>query len=264
MAMPQANHPAETAENLRTEDRPAGEGVVRVLTLDRPARRNALNTALVRELRTALELAGREETVRAVVLSGRGKSFCAGGDLTEFRDDPDARSAMLGRARLLVEVQTLLPRLSIPVVSAARGAALGAGASLVLGSDMAIGGRDLVLGYPELADGVVPSLVMVGVSRQLGRKLAFELITTGRRMDAAEALERGIVNRVVDDDNVLEHAIEVAELWAGLNPRALAESKRLFHRITDLPEEAALQTGLDVTAATWAPREERLHTNGDK
>lgn len=257
--------PAGDAAVLLREDRPAAAGVVRILTLNRPAKHNALNTVLARELLDALELAATDENVRALVLAGNGRSFCAGGDLAEFRDVSEPRPLLIRRARLLADVQSLLPRLPVPVVSAVHGAALGAGAALATSADMAIGAADLTLGYPELADGVVPALVMAGPVQHLDRKLAFEMITTGRRMDADDALAHGIVNRVVGAGQSLEAAIEVATTWAALDPQALRETKRLFYRQADLPAEAAIQAGLDVTAATWAPpRERTASANGHR
>jgi enoyl-CoA hydratase len=248
-----AGHSSDDAGILLSEDHPSGQGVVRVMILNRPAKRNALNTALAGDLREALGVAGRDRTVRAVVLAGSGSSFCSGGDLAEFRDTADAHAGMVKRARLLAEVLSLLPRLPVPVISAVHGAALGAGAALATGTDMTIGGRDLALGYPEIRDSVVPALVMAGPVHQLSRKLAFEMITTGRRLNAQEALEHGVLNRIVDPGKVLEAAIEVAADWAAVDPQALGETKRLFYRVADLPADAAIQAGVDVTAATWKP-----------
>src|SRR5207244_757400 len=100
---------------------------------------------------------------------------------------------------------------------------------------MTIAEADLDLGYPEIKDSVVPSAVMAGAMQILGPKLAFEMLTTGRRLDAHAALERGFVNRVVGSGEAVEAAIGVASTWAAVEPRALQETKRLFYRMIDMP-----------------------------
>ncbi|AXB41150.1 enoyl-CoA hydratase/isomerase family protein [Amycolatopsis albispora] len=222
-------------------------GAVRVLTLNRPDKLNALDTALTRALSEALAAADRE--ARAVVLTGSGRGFCAGADLGEFSSlTPDQPDAVLERAALTARLQTQMQRMSVPVVAAVRGAAVGGGAGLAIGADMTVAGTDLKFGYPELKHSIVPALVMTGLVRHLGRKLAFELVSTGRLLTAAEAAEHGLVNRVVEPDQVVEAALEVARQWAEVEPRAIAAAKDLFYRVADLPTDAAMRAGQDVNA----------------
>ncbi|RSM54372.1 enoyl-CoA hydratase/isomerase family protein [Amycolatopsis sp. WAC 01376] len=230
---------------LLTEDR----GRVRILTLDRPAKLNALDTALTLALRDALDDADRDPGVRAVVLTGNGRGFCAGADLSEFPAlTPDQPDAVLERAALTAGLQTRMQRMGTPVVTAVRGAAVGGGAGLAIGADMVVAGDDLRFGYPELRHSLVPALVMTGLVRHLGRKLAFELISTGRLLTAAEAFEHGLVNRVVAPADVLTAALEIAGTWAAVEPRALGAAKDLFYRVGDLPTDAAMRAGQDVNA----------------
>ncbi|GAA4496305.1 enoyl-CoA hydratase-related protein [Actinoallomurus oryzae] len=236
---------AQSEQVLLVEDRDA----VRVLTLNRPHKRNALNTALTRALNDALTTADRDPGVRAVVLTGNGRGFCAGADLSEFSAlTPDNPEAVLERADLTARLQTRMQRMGVPVVAAVRGAAVGGGAGLAIGADMTVAGTDLKLGYPELRHSIVPALVMTGLQRQLGRKLAFEMISTGRLLTAAEAAEQGLVNRVVEPDEVVPAAMEVARQWAAVEPRAIRAAKDLFYRVADLPTEAAMRAGQDVNA----------------
>ncbi|MFE4214878.1 enoyl-CoA hydratase/isomerase family protein [Streptomyces sp. NPDC056844] len=236
---------ATATDVLLVEDR----GPVRVLTLHRPDRLNALDTALTRALSTALTAAEDDGEVRAVVLTGAGRAFCAGADLSEFSAlTPDQPDAVLERAALTARVQTQMQQMGTPVVSAVRGAAVGGGAGLAVGADMTVVGTDLKFGYPELRHSIVPALVMTGLQRHLNRKLAFELISTGRLLTAAEALEHGLANRVVEPDQVLDSALETAERWAAVEPRALRAAKDLFYRVADLPTEAAMRAGQDVNA----------------
>jgi len=237
-------------------------GAVRVLTLNRPDKRNALNTTLLRALERELCRADQQASVRAIVMAGRGTSFSAGGDRVEFLHSTNARLAMAERARLMGEILTLIPELSVPVVSAVRGAALGGGAALALAADMTIAGDDLRLGYPELGDGVIPAVVMPGAVHLFGRRLAFELLSTQRRLSAEEASRYGAVNLVVPADSVVTAAVMLAEKWAAAEPTAMAESKRLFQRVVDLPVKEGIAAGVDVTAATWTPRHQGAGSTG--
>lgn len=233
------------AEVLLREDR----GAVRVLTLNRPDKLNALDTALTRGLRDALDEADRDAAVRAVVVTGAGRAFCSGADLDEFAAlTPDNPGPVLERAALTASLQTRMQQLSVPVVAAVGGVAVGGGAGLAIGADMSVVGEDLKFGYPELKHSIVPALVMTGLVRHLGRKLAFELVSTGRLLTAAEAVEHGIANRVVPPDRVLPGALEIAERWAAVEPRAIAAAKDLFYRVADLPTDAAMRAGQDVNA----------------
>ena len=230
---------------LLTEDR----GAVRILRLNRPDKLNALNTALTEALLDALGTADAVDAVRAVVLTGEGRGFCAGADLAEFKDlTPEHQHRVAKRADLTCRTQSILQKLSKPVVSAVRGAAAGGGAGLAIGCDMMVAGTDLRFGYPELKHHIVPALVMTGLQRQLGRKTAFELISLGRMLGAEEALALGLANRVVAPELVLDTALGIAETWAAANPAAMAAAKALFYRVADLPYDAAMAAGRDVNA----------------
>lgn len=230
---------------LLTEDR----GAVRILRLNRPDKLNALDTALTRALLDGLEAADRHEGVRAIVLTGEGRGFCAGADLAEFKDlSPEHQHRVLARADLTCRTQSILQKLSKPVVSAVRGAAVGGGAGLAIGCDMMVAGTDLRFGYPELRHDIVPALVMTGLQRQLGAKAAFELISLGRMLGAEEVRALGLVNRVVAPEAVLDTALGIAEAWAAANPLAMAAAKGLFYRVADLPYDAAMAAGRDVNA----------------
>ena len=232
-------------DELLTEDR----GAVRILRLNRPDKLNALNTALTQALLDGLEAADRDEAVRAVVLTGEGRGFCAGADLSEFKDlTPEHQHRVARRADLTCRTQSMLQKLSKPVVSAVCGAAMGGGAGLAIGCDMMVAGTDLKFGYPEVKHGIVPALVMTGLQRQLGRKIAFELISLGRTLGAEEVLALGLANRVAAPDAVLDTAFGIAEAWAAASPVAMAAAKALFYRVADLPYDAAMAAGRDVNA----------------
>lgn len=243
--MPDAMPDAATGPVLIAEDR----GPVRILWLNRPDKLNALDTALTQALHDALVEADRSDDVRAIVLAGRGRAFCAGADLGEFSGlTPDRQDAVLRRADLTCRTQAMLQKLRKPVVSAVQGAAVGGGAGLAIGSDMMVAATDLRFGYPELKHSIVPALVMTGLQRSLGRKAAFELISLGRLIGAEECRALGLANRIAGPDQVLDVALEIAGAWAGAHPRAMAAAKELFYRVGDLPTDAAMAAGRDTNA----------------
>ena len=231
-------------------------GAVRILSMNRPDKLNALNTALTQALLDALELADADESVRAIVLTGEGRGFCAGADLSEFKDLTSEHQQLVAkRADLTCRTQSILQKLAKPIVSAVRGSAVGGGAGLAIGCDMVVVSTDLKFGYPELKHSILPALVMTGLQRQLGRKAAFEMISLGRLIGAEEARALGLANRVVAPGAVLETALDIANAWASANPQAMAAAKSLFYRVADLPYDAAMAAGRDVNALMRSFRE---------
>lgn len=241
---------AHADDLVLVEDR----GPVRILTLNRPDKLNALNTALTQALVDAFHAADADESVRAIVLAGAGRGFCAGADLAEFKDlTPANQHLVLNRADLTCRLQSMMQGLGKPVVSAAQGAAVGGGAGLAIGCDMMVAGETLKFGYPELKHSIVPALVMTGLQRSLGRKAAFEMVSLGRLIGAQEAVALGLANRVAADP--LAAALEIAEAWAKASPLAMAAVKQLFYRVSDLPTDAAMAAGRDVNAIMRGFRE---------
>jgi enoyl-CoA hydratase/carnithine racemase len=208
---------------IRQEDR----GRLRVLTLDRPEKRNALDGATVRALLDALAEAG-EAGCAAVVIAAEGAAFCAGADLSEMKAlaaDPAAREA---RSALTTALMAAPGRVPKPVVAAVGGAAMGAGASLALACDVVVMAEDARLGWPEAKDGMLPRLVAPVLLRHLGPKASFDLLATGRPVGAAEALSLGLATRVVPAAALLEEACAAAEAAATLNPEAMRSLKRMI------------------------------------
>lgn len=229
---------------LLVEDRDSG---VRILTLNRPDKHNALNTALTQALLDALHAANRDARCRAIVLTGAGRSFCAGADTTEFAtlsgDDP---RVALERADLTTRLHSAFTEIDKPVVSAVRGNALGGGAGLALACDLMVAADDMRFGYPELRHGIVAAVVMANLVRQLGRKSAFALLATDRTIDGKEAVRLDLALDSQPAADVLPRAVEVAATMAAWSPLAMATTKRLFYRVCDLPLAEALQAGRDA------------------
>ncbi|WP_410652793.1 enoyl-CoA hydratase/isomerase family protein [Amycolatopsis sp. cmx-4-54] len=224
-------------------------GPVRVIRLNRPDKHNALNTELTTALLDELLDADASDSVRAVVLAGEGRSFCAGADITEFAGlTPDHQDAVVRRAELTARSQLLPQRLNKPIVSVVWGAALGGGAGLAIGCDMMVVTEDVKFGYPELKHSLVPAIVMTGLQRQIGRKLAFEMISHGKLLGAADLVRLGLANRCVGRDEALGAGIEIAAKWSEPSPAAMAATKDLFYRVADLPVDQAMRAGQDVNA----------------
>ena len=228
---------------LKVEDR----GAVRILTMNRPDKRNALNTPLTRDLLEGLRAADAAEGVHAVVLTGAGQGFCAGADLSEFKDlTPEKQHLVEERAELTMQLHLVFSKMKKPVVTAINGAAMGGGAGLAVAGDMAVMAAGAKLGYPETRHGIVAAIVMANLVRQVGRKAAFELVALGDPLTADKALALGLVNRVVPDEALLAETLALAEKLAAASPVAMQATKALFHEVADLPLEEALQRGREA------------------
>jgi enoyl-CoA hydratase/carnithine racemase len=220
-------------------------GPVRILTMNRPEKRNALNSELTGNLLEALKRSDADEGVACVVLTGAGQGFCAGADLSEFKGLQDPQAADR-RAELTMQLHLVFSQISKPVVTAVNGAAMGGGAGLALAGDMAVMAEGAKLGYPEAKHGIVAAIVMANLVRQVGRKAAFELVALGEPIDAAQALRLGMINRISKNDEVLPVAVSLAEKLASVARPAMAETKRLFHEVADLALGPALERGRDT------------------
>ncbi|HEX6615250.1 MAG TPA: enoyl-CoA hydratase-related protein [Gemmatimonadales bacterium] len=225
------------------------EDGVLLLTLDRPAKRNALNTGLIEALHAALERADLDPDVRVVVLRGAGRDFCAGADLDELLASADHSPAENEASALrLGSLFTRMRTLPKPVVAAVQGRALAGGAGLVTACDLAVAGAGAQLGYPEIQRGFVPAMVLTLLRRATGEKSALDLVLTGRMLSAAEAREAGLVARVVPDGELERAVAELTAVLAGASPSALALTKQLSYRLDGLSFEEGIALGARVNA----------------
>jgi methylglutaconyl-CoA hydratase len=230
------------------------QGPVRILTLNRPAVRNALSVELRAALRDALRVAADDRDTRAVVLTGAGDAFCAGLDLRELEGMNERSSEEnLADSRDLAELLLQLATLPKPVVAAVNGPAVAGGAGLVTACDLAVMDRDARIGYTEARIGFVPALVAVFLVRQVGDKHARDLLLSARLITAAEAAAIGLVNEVAAPGQVLAAAIDRARGLARNAPGSLAISKALLAAVPSL----SLQDGLRYAAEVNAEARER-------
>jgi enoyl-CoA hydratase len=217
------------------------QGAQALLTLDRPKARNALSPTVVKGLLEALERAEADPAVRVLVLTGAGeKVFCAGGDLGQLAGDDGFLATHDGR-RAYGRLLTRFQELKKPTLARVNGHALAGGLGLVLACDLAIAVEDAELGTPEIDVGLFPMMVMALLQRHLGRKPALELVLTGDRLSAKDALRLGLLNRVVPRAE-LDGAVEaLARKVAGKSQAVLALGRRAFFTSEDLPLPAALE-----------------------
>lgn len=238
---------AERRRQVRVE-RGAPRGVATVV-LDRPERRNALDSALVADLREALAELDVDESVRVVALRGAGEDFCAGADLREVRDSIAAGVlSSLADAQALGDLFVEIRRMRRPVVAVVHGRALAGGCGLATACDLVVAAESASFGYPEVRLGFVPAMVMSILRRSTGETRAFELVALGLTVDARTAASYGLVNRVFEDAE-FERASEafLAEL-SGRSASAVALTKRLLYQIDGVDFESAIRTGADVNA----------------
>ena len=220
---------------------------IRLLTMNRPDKLNALNTDLTRLLLAGLQGAAEDPDIRVIVLTGAGRGFCAGADVTEFKHlSADNPREIKARGDLTMRLHASFVTIDKPIICAINGVAMGGGCGLAVAGDMAIMAEGAKLGYPEVKRGAVPAVVLANLVRQLGPKLAFELVMYGEHVSAEKALALGLVNEVVADDQLLDRALERARVLAEASPDAVSATKRLFYRVSALPLLPALEVARDA------------------
>jgi methylglutaconyl-CoA hydratase len=214
------------------------QGPVVVLTLNRPDRRNALGSELIEQLSNALTHADLDTSVRAVVITGAGPSFCAGMDLKETlgpNATPESEKSAVAQVQAIADLLTQVHQLSKPTIAALNGDALAGGAGLALASDFVIAAETVRIGYPEIRRGLVAAMVMQDLVRQVGERRARSLLLTGVPIGAAQAERWGLVNRVVPADCCLREAIALGNQLVASAPQAIETTKRLLAEASGRP-----------------------------
>lgn len=232
------------------------EDAVAVLTLNRPAALNALTVTMGHELRSALHEA-RERGARCLVITGAGRAFCAGGDLREMQQmaEQDGRvEAFFDEPlRLLNECILLIRRLPLPIIAAVNGNAAGGGCNLALACDIVLAGESARFNQAFVKVGLTPDCGGTFIlPRLVGWKLATELMMTGEQVSAERAVDIGMINRVVADDNLMAEALALAAQLAVAPTAAMGRIKELLEQSAtndygaqlELERQAQLQSGL--------------------
>jgi enoyl-CoA hydratase len=219
------------------------EGGVARITINRPDRRNALSPEVVSGLAGALERAESDETLRAVVLTGAGdKAFCAGGDLGGMV--ADSKVAQHWQRAEIGGLLESMRKSRLPIVARVNGHALAGGFGLMLACDLVVASEKAQMGTPEVNIGLWPFMITAVVQKDLPRKVAIELMLTGRRFDAGEGERWGFVNQVVPGDKLDEAVDDLVGELLDKSPLILALGKRSFYRAEDM----SFSEGLDYLA----------------
>ncbi|HPU15256.1 MAG TPA: enoyl-CoA hydratase [Polymorphobacter sp.] len=217
------------------------------LCLNRPAQFNALSEEMLEALEQALVAIGHDATVRCVVLSGAGKAFCAGHDLRQMHATPtlDYYRRLFANCTVVMEAITRLP---VPVIARVHGIATAAGCQLVASCDLAIASDSARFAVSGINVGLFCSTPAVALSRNVATKRAFEMLATGRFIDATTAADWGLVNDAVPDDQLDERvAVLVGEIEAK-SPAALRYGKALFYAQKELARSDAYSLASEVMA----------------
>jgi enoyl-CoA hydratase/carnithine racemase len=233
-----------TSDKVRFEMR----GKVALVTLNDPDRRNALSREIVRGLLDSLDRS-LEAGARAIVVAANGPAFCAGANIDDLRDgwmegkDPTEDPALLFKR--LTESER-------PVIAAVQGLAIGGGLELTLSCDLAVAGDKAWFAMPELGHGVIPNTALALLPRLVGMRRALDLMLTRRRVAAPEALAMGLVNRVVVADQVLAHALALAEdIVSHAPPGAIKAAKSNLRGHAAIDWNRVIKSPLDVPKAEW-------------
>jgi len=235
------------SERVRFEVREAER--VAIVTLARPAKRNALDPQTIAELQESLAAAEADDRVGVILLAAEGKDFCAGADLEHIERTLDMTLAELEQdalelGRLFLHMRAV-PK---PIVAAVHGNALAGGAGLASASDLVVASDDANFGYPEVHIGFVPAMVMTMLVRAVGEKRAFALVALGNRIGAREAMEQGLVHAVFSRHTFADDAFAFAADLATRSRTAIALSKRLLYEIDELTFEQGVERGAAVNA----------------
>jgi methylglutaconyl-CoA hydratase len=223
------------------------EDSVARITLNRPEKRNALNDALIGELKDSIVAAARAESIRVILISGAGQDFCSGADLSALQKISQASVAEnQADARSLMELFSLMREVPVPVVAAVHGKALAGGCGLASACDIVLAAKNARFGYPEVKLGFVPAMVAAILRRNISEKLAFELLTRGTEIGADEAKQNGLVNQVFSEESFEADVMAYVREYAKLSKSAIALTKTLLYQIDGMTFGDALATGVDV------------------
>lgn len=246
-AVPQAQEPV-----LLREDR---DGIC-TLTMNRPQQMNLLTSDMLSALQDAFESCKKDPKTRVVILAATGKGFCAGHDLKEIKalKELPKIEALFGQCSRMMQTIPMLPQ---PVIARVQGAAAAAGCQLVAQCDLAVAVEGAKFVTSGVSWGFFCSTPGVAVGRNLQRKHAMEMLLTGEPISAARALEWGLVNKVVSQEQLDQAVMDLAKTLAAKPPATLAAGKRAFYQQMDLGLEQAYALASGVIAASFAHEEGR-------
>lgn len=226
-------------------------GVARI-TLTRPKAANALNDALLRDLKAAFESCDRDRSVRLIVLTGAGSAFCAGGDLAWMLSINDAsRSQRLASSRTVAEMLHVVDTVGKPVIARVNGAAFGGGVGLVSVADSAIASQGARFALSEVRLGLVPANIAPYVVRRIGASNARRYALSGRQFSSTDGRDMGLIHEVVPDDE-LDAAVErEIAMYLQAAPEAVAATKALIAYVDSHDDHDNMPYTADRLADAW-------------
>ena len=224
------------------------DGPVAMLTLNRPEQLNALSEGLMTALQAELDRIATEPATKVVILKSAGRAFCAGHDLREMQGkrqfEDGGRAYYIALFEQCSALMTTIPRLPQPVIAEVHGLATAAGCQLVATCDLAVAAESARFGVNGVNIGLFCSTPMVALSRNIGRKQAFELLTTGEFLSAEKAVELGLVNRAVPDQRLAAETRALADKVASKLGSAVSVGKRAFYEQLEMTlDDAYAHTG---------------------
>ncbi len=240
----------EEALVLRHDD----EGVT-TLTMNRPQARNALSQGMLRAMLDAFIEVSTDETARVVILAGAGPGFCAGHDLKEIKAQNYSRNYTEQLFADCAELMQTIIRLPKPVIAQVHGIATAAGAQLVASCDLAISSQEARFATPGVNIGLFCSTPMVALSRNLSNKHAMQMLLTGDLIDAQNAYRMGLVNEVVDAEQLESKTMELARKLASKSPLTVAIGKEAYYRQAELPLSEAYDYTKEVMVRNLEARD---------
>ena len=240
----------EEALVLRHDD----EGVT-TLTMNRPQARNALSQGMLRALLDAFIEVSTDEAVRVVILAGAGPGFCAGHDLKEIKAQNYSRNYTEQLFADCAELMQTIIRLPKPIIAQVHGIATAAGAQLVASCDLAISSQEARYATPGVNIGLFCSTPMVALSRNLSNKHSMQMLLTGDLIDAQNAYRMGLVNEVVDAEELGTKTMELAQKIASKSPLTVAIGKEAYYRQAELPLSEAYDYTKEVMVRNLEARD---------
>jgi methylglutaconyl-CoA hydratase len=219
-------------------------GHVATITLNRPDKRNSINTQMIADLQSALD-AVETTHARVVILTGAGKAFCAGMDLTLLQAiATQSPSENQEDSRRMAKLFRRIWSYSKPMIAAVNGHALAGGCGIATLCDFTIAVPEAKFGYTEVKIGFLPAIVSVFLTRQIGEKRARDLLLTGRMVDGPEARELGLVNEIVSAERLMGRVNELAEVLIAASPSSITRAKRLLVSAAAISLDADLERAI--------------------
>ena len=235
-----------------------GDGVVALVTMNRPKKRNALSLDHMQELISCFKTIGEAREGQVVILRANGPAFCAGHDLSEMVGrDPDFYRYLFDVCCELMETIQSIPQ---PVIAQVHGVATAAGCQLAATCDLVVAAEEARFATPGVKIGLFCSTPMVALSRSVGQKKAMEMLLTGEFVPAEEALAEGLVNKVVPADELEAETRTLAEKIVEASPLVVGVGKQAFYRQLEMPTEQAYSYTKEVMSfnATFADAQEGM------